>query len=183
MVQSTRKSIALGEFSKVLGKKGVYTVITKPENYLIANQEILHLLNQKFPGIYVTLNKSHCNIIEKIKKEKVDTSLILFIDNNEEGDGCGAENAIFIGRNKSLTALSLAISEAVKQKSLKFILFDSVTTLLVYHKLEETEQFMHFLINKVKNLDILMIIMAVNEGKTRKLIPILSQFCDELIEV
>ncbi|MDP3989786.1 MAG: hypothetical protein Q8Q01_01110 [archaeon] len=180
---STNKRVVAGKLSKILDKKGVYTVVTKSENYLAVSQEMIRLLNKKFPGIYVTLSKQHCSVVERLKSEKIDTSRILFIDNSEEGNGCGADNAIFIGKNKSLTALSLALSPAAKQKSMKFIFFDSVTTLLVYHKLEEIERFIHYFVNKSKDQGILVVLMAVNEGKTRKLIPILSQFCDGLITV
>jgi len=180
---STGKGGYMRELSKIVNKKGVYTVITQSENYLAVSQEIIRILNKKFQGIYVTLSKSHCNIAERLKSEKINMSNILFIDNTEEGNGCGANNAVFIGKNKSLTALSLVLSQAARQKSMKFIFFDSVTTLLVYHKLEETERFIHYFVNKAKNLGILVILMAVDEGKTRNLIPILSQFCDGLITV
>ncbi|MBU0460862.1 MAG: hypothetical protein KJ771_08725, partial [Nanoarchaeota archaeon] len=105
------------------------------------------------------------------------------IDNNEENDGCGASNCIFLGRNKSLTALSMAMTQASKQKEMKFMFFDSVTTLLIYNKLDSAERFIHYFINKVRNLEILMIIMSVEEDKTKKILPLLTQFCDGLIKV
>ena len=185
MDKNSVKKKVNAELKKTKTKKGVYTFISKSEDYVVVNQEIMNYLTKslKQQGIYVTLNKTHCDMVEILEKQGIDTKKILFIDNNEEGEGCGANNCIFLGKNKSLTALSLAMSKAAKQKQLNFVFFDSITTLLIYNKLESAERFVHFFINKIKNLDILMIIMSIEEGRTNKLIPLLSQFCDGMIRI
>lgn len=66
---------------------------------------------------------------------------------------------------------------------MEFIFFDSVTTLLIYNKQETVERFIHFFLNKIKNMNILMIIISVEEKKTNKIIPILDQFCDGCIRI
>lgn len=185
MNKTNLKKKIVSEFLKIKSKKGIYTFISKAEDYSAVNQEIMLFLtkNQKSSGIYVTLNKSHCHLAKELENRGINTKKILFIDNNEEGNGCGAQNCIFLGRNKSLTALSMAMTEASKNPSMKFIFFDSLTTLLIYNELETTKRFVHYFINKIKNLDILMIIMSVEEEKTKKLVPILYQFCDGVIKI
>ncbi len=46
---------------------------------------------------------------------------------------------------------------------------------LIYNKLEDVERFIHFFLNKIKDMDLLMIIISIEEEKTKKIIPILSQ--------
>ena len=179
-----KEKIAL-EISKFKNKKGIYTFISKPEDYHIVNQEIIRFLtkNLNISGIYVTLNTSHCDMVKKFKAERVDTEKLLFIDNIETGGGCKAHNCIFLGNTKSLTALSLGMSKACENKSMEFIFFDSVTTILIYNTLKNTERFIHYFINKIKNLDILMIVISIEEPKSNKLTSILSQFCDGCIKI
>ena len=163
-------------------KRKAYTFVSKSEYCQIVNNEIMQFLinKNKYSGIYVTLNKAHCDTVKRLESKKIETKNILFIDNQEKE--CGANNCIFIG-NKSLTALSLAMSEACKSRSMEFIFFDSVTTLLIYNKVENVERFIHFFLNKIKNLNILMVIMSVEEEKTEKIIPILEQFCEGCIRI
>ena len=42
---STGKGGYMRELSKIVNKKGVYTVITQSENYLAVSQEIIRILN------------------------------------------------------------------------------------------------------------------------------------------
>ena len=179
-----KKKIA-GEFSKIKSKRGVYAFISKQEDYAIANQEIMRFLtkNLRSSGIYVALSKSHCSVVKELEEQGINTKKIMFIDNNEDGNGCGAPNCIFLGTNKSLTALSLAMTETSKDKSMRFIFFDSITTLLIYNELNLAERFVHYFINKIKNLNVLMVIISVDEEKTKKLIPILAQFCDGVVRL
>lgn len=172
------------EFSQARSSRGVYALISKDEDYSIANQEAVRFLDKtlKSSGIYVTLSKPHCDIIKKLEEQDINAKKLLFIDNYESGK-CGARNCIFLGRNNSLTAISLAITEASKDESMKFIFFDSINTMLIYNELETVERFVHYLINKVKNLEILLVMTLIEEEKTKKLIPLLSQFCDKVIRL
>ncbi|MEK6809300.1 MAG: ATPase domain-containing protein [Nanoarchaeota archaeon] len=177
-----KKKVETG-LSKIDIKKGTYALISKSENYKQASLYTIQFLTEKIgTGIYVTLNKPHCEIVKKLEREKVDTKDILFIDVVENEDKCVADNCIFVA-NRSLTALSLAMTQACKQKAMKYLFFDSVTTLLIYEKFESVEKFIHFFLNKVKNVEILTIIIAVEEEKTNKIIPLLDQLCDETIRI
>ena len=59
-------------------------VTVNTSNYQKSNMEILKLLvnEQKTPGVYVTLNKPF-NIMQRLlKQNKIDSKLIIFIDNS-----------------------------------------------------------------------------------------------------
>ncbi|MBT5740197.1 hypothetical protein HOI26_03790 [Candidatus Woesearchaeota archaeon] len=183
MNEQSVKNKVIKELAKLKKNKGVYAFLSKSEDYQVVNTEIMKYLTKKNSGIYVTLNKTHCDLVEDLKNNKIDTDKILFIDNVEKDKGCGADNCLFLGGNQSLTALSMIMGKAAKQKEMKFMFFDSITTLLIYNKLDTAEKFIHYFINKVKNLEILMIIMSVEEEKTKKILPLLTQFCDGLVKI
>ena len=183
MNEQSVKNKVIKELAKLKKNKGVYAFLSKSEDYQVVNTEIMKYLTKKNSGIYVTLNKTHCDLVEDLKNNKIDTDKILFIDNVEKDKGCGANNSLFLGGNQSLTALSMVMGKAAKQKEMKFMFFDSITTLLIYNKLDTAEKFIHYFINKVKNLEILMIIMSVEEEKTKKILPLLTQFCDGLVKI
>jgi len=184
MAEKIREKI-IAEFSKIKSKKRVYAVISQPECCLEVNKEVIHLITKKlgYSALYVTLNNSHCSTLKYLGSKNIDTKKIFFIDNVEDEKGCGAKNCMFLGRNKSLTALSLAITEVVNENKIQSIFFDSVTTLLIYNNPETTERFIHFFVNKIKNAGILLVMVSVEDEKTKKIIPILSQLCDVVIKI
>jgi len=75
------------------------------------------------------------------------------------------------------------MTAACKNEKVKFIFFDSLTTLLIYHDLNTAERFIHYFLNKITNLNILMIVVSIDEEKSRKLMPILSQLCEKIIKI
>jgi|SRR3989344_5107769 len=181
---SNLKTKVVSELSKIK-REGVHSVISKKEDYKIVNMEIIRFLtnNIKNNGVYVSLCRAHCSVVKEFENQKINIEKIIFIDNNEEGNGCGAHNCIFLGRNKSLTSLSLAITEACNDNAVKFIVLDSIDILLVYHDLELTKRFVHYFINKIKNLGILTIIILVEEPNSDKLMSILFQLSDGVINL
>ena len=66
---------------------------------------------------------------------------------------------------------------------IKFVFLDSVSTLLIYNNLETTERFVHYMINKIRNMGFFVVLISIDEEKSNKLIPILSQFCDKIIKI
>ncbi len=163
---------------------GVYILITKSKDYLSVKYAAIKCLtkDKRFFGIYVSLNKSCIAITDELKEAKIDPQKILFIDGTGEGTTT-SKKCIALKSSQSLTELSLAMTEACKNKALKFIFFDSLSTLLIFNGQETTERFMHYLINKMRNMGIILIILSLEEERSNKLIPTLSQSCDKVIKM
>lgn len=166
-----------------LEKKGIYIFISQPENYQLTNEEIMSYLIKKlkFSGTYIALNKSNEEISKSLEKRKISTKDILFIDGVAKK--CNSKNCISLSENKSLTELSLTITQVCKEKSIKFVFLDSLSTLSMFNNIAILERFMQYLINKIKNLGILLIIIAVEDEQSNKLTPFLSQFSDGYIKI
>lgn len=170
-----------------LKDQGAYTLIASPKNYSLMTASSLQYLTKlkKKTGVYMSLNLPCRKITEQLKNS-TDLNKILFIDGTGERKEVNEEvneNCLFIQGAKSLTELSLTLSEACKNKEVQFVFFDSIRTLLVYNSLENTEQFLYYLINHLRRFNILLILASVDEEKSNKLIPFLSQFCDKCIKM
>ncbi len=185
MSASSVKKKVLAELAKIKTKKGVYTFISKPEDYTAANIVIISTLTKRLrlAGIYVTLNKPCSAVSKELEREKINLKQLLFIDGTGEEKSKKISNCIYIQGNQSLTELSLAMTEAGRNKSTDFIFFDSLSTLLVYNSREITERFIHYIVNKGKSMNLFMVIISVEEERSNKLIPLLSQICDGCIKI
>lgn len=170
--------------------RGVYLFVLKPEEYHTANGIIIGNFTEKLnkKGIYVTLNKPYYGISEDFKKRGIDPSGIWFIDGTSktsEGGktAAGKGNCTHIRSPESLTELSLAITNASNTGKFHFLFFDSITTLLVYNNVATTEKFMHYIINKLRSLGMGLVLISLNDENSQKLLPVLSQFCDDCVYV
>lgn len=167
--------------------KSIHIVLTKPEDYQLTNMIILEILIKKLrlTGIYVTLNKPHLTISASLKDRNIDTSKLYFIDatGKQTGKRAKAANCSFIRSPESLTELSLAMTALANTGKFDFLFFDSLSTLLMYNDLETTGRFVHYMVSKIRNLNLRGIMISVVEEKSNKLIPVVSQFCDDIIKV
>lgn len=183
-VAAVKKKV-FAELAKIKKKKGVYAFISKSENCAIVNKTIINVLIKKLrlSGLYVTLNKSCMTLSQELKQEKIDLSRFLFIDATGEEKPGRAGNCLFLQGGQSLTELSLAMTEASKSKTVQFIFFDSLSTVLVYNSREITERFIHYIVGKAKSMNLFMIIISVEEERSNKLLPLLSQICEGCIKI
>lgn len=172
------------ELTRVKAKKGIFSFVSGPQDYKIVNEEIMRYLTNKsrLSGLYVALSSPYTQISKELEAKKIHTENIVFID-GVTGKKSKTDSCVTLKNRNSLTELSLVMSQACKNKAIKFIFLDSVSTLLIYNNLEITERFMNFFINKIKNLDLLMIMISIEEDKSNKLMPVLAQFCDRSVKI
>jgi hypothetical protein len=97
----------------------------------------------------------------------------------------GAEDCLFVSSPESLTELSIAINESVKNKGSKnrFIFFDSLSTLLLYNQAGTVTKFAHFLLGKMKTDCVETIVISLEKEMDEKMINQLSVFVDKVIKV
>jgi len=179
------------ELHKKLGGLDKYVILATVEakKYYKTNLDIVSYFvkKRKTPGVYVTLNKPYAVILEDLKKRGIESKMILFIDavtrttmqKPQKTGGC-----LFIGNPENLSDLSLATDQAVRALPFKekFILFDSLNTLLVYNNINMVIRFIHFLISKMRIWKVVGIIISL-EKSDKELIDKLSQFCDVTIKM
>lgn len=164
-------------------KEYVALALVTPEKYQSTNIEFVKTLvnEQKTPGIYVTLNKPYKTLKTIFEKEKIDTSLILFIDAITSIDSIKkTKECLYIGSPEKLSDISIAMDQAVTsiEQRDKFVFFDSLSTLLIYHETTVIAKFIHFLSTKMREWNVKGIIISLESNSNKDLISQLSQFCD-----
>jgi len=168
----------------------VVLILTSAENYMASIVDVLKtLINKKGRQcVYVTVNRPYNDIQNVLEKGKINTDNIFFIDlisktaNREQSK---AKNCLFIDSPESLTDLSIAITEAIgnlKGKK-KFIFLDSLSTMLIYNQAGTLARFAHFLIGKMRNAAVEMIIISLEKEMDQALVSQISTFVDKVIKV
>jgi archaellum biogenesis ATPase FlaH len=163
----------------------VILLVTPAEKLVETNTELLkwYISKKKYDAVYVTVNKPFSTLIERFQKDKIETSKIFIIDAISPSTTTTG-NAIFIGSPKELTNISISTTSAIgKLKTAKILVFDSISTLLVYNKFEVVKDFVHFISSKMRELKITFVMTCIKEMTDEKVIAELRAFVDEVIEI
>lgn len=83
----------------------------------------------------------------------------------------------------SLSELSLLIDTLCNEKKIKFIVLDSLSTLLLYNDTKEVEKFAHDLLNKTRKAGVSITILVPKENSKEDILAEITQFCDKEIEI
>ncbi len=165
-------------------------LLVEPTNYSKINYELIRLLinHTQGKGLYITLNRSFDFMKETLKREKIDIEKLIFVDAISKGTGKEASfnpNVEFIESPRDLTALSVAIDEVyVKQKEKpKFLVFDSISTLLIYNDIASVERFIHLVIGKLRDWKMKGVLLMVKSEEHKGVVNSLSQFCDRVLQI
>ena len=156
------------------------------ENFKSAAQFAVSYLveEKKFNGIYISLNEMSKALMSKLGTNNINVSKLHFIDCVSEKADIGLrDNVTIVSGPKALSEISLAITELNYNGKYDFIFLDSVSTMLVYNKAETTEKFVHYLTSKMRSLNLIGIILAVEEENSKKIVPVISQFSDRVLQL
>lgn len=178
------------QFKKEVSDLKDYIVLIKvgAKDYQDTNVAILKSLvnEQKTPGIYVTLNKPFEVMQRLLKKNSIDSRLIIFIDAfTDIGENKKkVKNCLYIGSPEKLSDISIAMDQAVKSLPTKekFLFFDSINTLQVFNNPGTVMKFVHFLAIKIREWKVKGIIILISSSADEPLTNELVQFCDTKIE-
>lgn len=137
--------------------------------------------------IYVCVNKPYAQVVQAMKRSKVDPDNILFIDTlcNISNDlHKDYPNRVCIDSPENLTGLSIAISACGKKESRvkKVIILDSFSALLIYHGKDVIGRFANFMISKLKAEGTDFIILVTDNDLGKDEIRFLQTIVDEVKE-
>lgn len=165
-------------------------LLVEPTNYSKINYELTRLLinHTQGKGLYITLNRSYDFLMETLRKERINVEEIFFVDAISKGTGKKTtthENVEYIESPRDLTALSVAIDETYQKlgEKPKFLIFDSISTLLIYNDIASVERFIHLVIGKLREWKIKGVLLMVKSDEHKGVVNSLSQFCDRILEI
>jgi archaellum biogenesis ATPase FlaH len=143
------------------------------------------MTNMNSQGLYVSLNKPFETISEELKQSNLDASTLYFIDgvSKKTGRYSDSEKCFCLEDPSSITELRLLIDTLINEKKIKFIVVDSLNTLLLYNDIKDVEKFAHNLLNKCRKSNINVVIITPKEKRDEDAVATITQYCDREIEL
>src|SRR3989344_5021281 len=133
---------------------------------------------------YVSLNELHESLIKNLKDASINTNNFFFVDaitRTSQSKIQKVPNAIFVSSPDSLVELSLAISDALTKQNPDVVLFDSISTMLIYEKGATATKFLHSLIGKIKASRSAAMFTALEGDANTDAVKDLGMFVDEVL--
>lgn len=190
-ILNPRRSIALKIGSELDALPDFYMVLmlVKPERYQDVSVELTRYFveDQKLSGLYVTLNKPYADVADNFLSERINTDNIRFIDGISKLTGRNmpiGRNIEFVDSPQALAQITSAMQQFLSMGGeSRFLVFDSMSTLLVYYDIEPVGKFAHFMIGMIRKWKLKGVMLMIESEEKRGAIDMLSLFCDKVIKV
>ena len=174
--------------SDKLETENLFLVLSSAADLRDKNIEIVKTVTESgYYTIVITSNQPYSVLKKSYEKEQINTDSIFFIDTitkyalghvSEEYSDCN-----FLNTPGDLTNIGIAINNVLATISeVKIcVIFDSVSTMLIYIPPTNLAKFLHYITNKLRLLGIKGIFLAVNKGLDPEFQVQLSTFVDIVI--
>jgi len=165
-------------------KHQIVIVVIPNEQY---SEKILYLsktLAEFGKTIYVSINKPYSSVVDLLQKNRIPVDRFFFVDAvTKTVKPFGKDGSVeFVSSPSALTELSLTISNIVERDEFYSMLFDSLSTLLVYQNPLMVTKFVHNLISKFRTMKTKAVLTILKGGMSSELINDLSMFADKIID-
>ncbi|MFB6088603.1 MAG: ATPase domain-containing protein [Candidatus Aenigmatarchaeota archaeon] len=171
-----------------LPKEYIALLFTSPENYVVLYYDVLKLLvnDLDYAGVIITINKPARVLVSNLKDKDIEIKNINIIDciSNSVGVNKEVDNTIYIDTPSNLNKLNISIKKQLKElkdKEKTFLMFDSLTTLLLYNSTGSVLKFINYLTTRMKSSGVGGVFITVEEGLDKKFVNQVIQFCDDVI--
>jgi hypothetical protein len=138
--------------------------------------------------VVITTNFPYSVLIKLYIQNGVSPDSVSFIDavtRNSVGNVQDITGVVrYINNPANLTDMGIAVTEVLKEHSGQkvCIMYDSVSTLLIYLSSANISKFIHFVTNKLRLMDVSGIFLAVEKGLDPMLMTQLTTFVDTVID-
>lgn len=172
-----------------LARKRIFLILTSAGNIRQQNIDLIREVSQQgYHTIVITTNFPYSILTKLYQEEGIDLADVSFIDAVTRNSIGAAENirgrVRFINNPADLTDLGIAVTEVIREHTGKkvCILYDSISTMLIYLSSPNISKFIHFVTNKLRLMNISGIFLAVEKGLDPMLMTQLSTFADQVID-
>jgi hypothetical protein len=172
-----------------LERNNIFLILASPGMIRERNIEIIKEVSAKgYHTVVITVNFPYSILSKLYEKSGIPSGSVSFIDAVTRNSIGNAENipgvVRYVTNPANLTDLGIAVTEVLKEhKSGKVcIMYDSVSTMLIYISSSNISKFVHFVTNKLRLLEISGIFLAVEKGLDPMLMSQLTTFVDRVIE-
>ncbi|MBR9675593.1 hypothetical protein GOV05_01140 [Candidatus Woesearchaeota archaeon] len=165
----------------------IATVVFPVQDYPVQINQLVSILGIHYMKVlYVSLNRLYNPLKRKLEDTGLDSSKFRFIDcvtRTAVAQPTEHEDCVYVSSPSALTEISIAITKVIQKDYPDVILFDSLSTLLIYHNTMNASQFVHSLINKINAFGINAVFTVLDGEKEQSLINDLAMFSDKTIKI
>jgi KaiC/GvpD/RAD55 family RecA-like ATPase len=168
-----------------LGDQYSALVITPVEKMQdTANSIIKSYVKGGVSGVYIALNKPHESIEKSMKAESIRTDNLFFVDCvNVSADPGNVEKVAHIQNPSDLTSMNIAVNQFMeKMGGKKFLMLDSLTTMLIYNKENLVIMFVKSLIDEMRRTNSRIVILTP-ELRGGELLNKIALFFDKIVKI
>jgi hypothetical protein len=172
-----------------LEQNRIFLVLASPGSVRERNIEIIRELSSlDYHTIVITTNFPYSILTKLYTQKGGPPGSVSFIDAVTRNSLGNAENipgvVRFINHPGNLTDMGIAVTEVLKDHAGKkiCILYDSVSTMLIYLSSANISKFIHFVTNKLRLVDVSGVFLAVEKGLDPMLMTQLTTFVDTVID-
>lgn len=161
-------------------------LLTNPESYSAVKSAVLRKLSGE-KGIYVAANSPFNSLLEEISKYSLKCDDIFFIDLVSKMTNAKIpheKNVYYLESANELTELMILIEKKISPSgSGPIIVFDSISTLLVYNDPKAVEKLVHVLVGQANSVSSRLILLMVNSREHEGTIETIGQFCTKVAKI
>lgn len=175
--------------AKDLEQKKIFLILVSPGMIRERNIEIIKELSASgYHTVVITTNFPYSILTKLYSQKGVPPASVSFIDAVTRNSIGTAENipgiVRFINNPANLTDMGIAVTEVLKDHAGKkiCIMYDSVSTMLIYLSSANISKFIHFVTNKLRLMDISGVFLAVEKGLDPMLMTQLTTFVDTVVD-
>lgn len=172
-----------------LAQEKIFLILASPGNIRERNIEIIKELSTLgYHSVVITTNFPFKILRKLYEQSGVDLESVSFIDAVTRTSMGSVENipgvVRYINSPDNLTDMGIAVTEVLKEHSGQkvCILFDSVSTMLIYLSSQNISKFIHFVTNKLRLSSISGVFLAVEKGLDPMLMTHLTTFVDTVVD-
>jgi len=165
---------------------GIIVFLIPNSKYGKKLNEIVASSSRNSEGLcYVSLNKPYDTLMPMFRSIGVDVKKMVFIDCIKYGFGNadGGMKVVFVSSPKALTEMDIAIKKVLDGEKVSVLVFDSLSTLLVYDEPSTVIKFSHSIISKLRAAGVGGVFLCLSGDVKSELIKDLSMFADRIVEV
>jgi hypothetical protein len=172
-----------------LQQKKIFLILASSGTIRQRNIEIIKEISTLgYHTIVITTNFPYSILIKLYAQDGIPLENVSFIDavtRNSIGSVEDIPGVVqYINNPANLTDMGIAVTEVLKEHSGQkvCIIYDSVSTLLIYLSSANISKFIHFVTNKLRLMDVSGIFLAVDKGLDPMLMMQLTTFVDGVLD-
>ena len=170
---------------EIIKNKNIIFLIPK-ETYQVELLNIVKIAADKFNRIvYLSINKPAEKVIEVLKENNIYTEKFLFVDavNIQVAATIGYHNIAFINSPENFEKFNQEFNQLVDKEKFECIIFDSVSTMLIYKNQSTIIKFIHDFIKKISIENASVVFTCLLEDINSALVKDITMFVDKVIEI